>query len=229
MTLANGTVAAFVGGKPSAPSFAIALNFDGDSSYPGGAHHHRLLGDDVVPAAPTTLAACLTFLNTMKALVNLHFPSVDVHPVASARATAAPAAINQATADTLAAEIVADFVFHNTEAGVHVNNDAVYTMVDTTGGTLVLLVATCLSIRTNWLGHIALTRGTLNFTDFVKAACGLGEIEILGIVPCDCGLFVPEYYKLNDSLAVFVRSTGLNVAAAVNLSTVKFNVVVLAK
>jgi|GEM_PF-4599025 hypothetical protein len=229
MTLANGTVESFVGGKPSAPSFAIAFNFDGDSSYPGGAHHHRLLGDDVVPAAPTTLAECLVFLNTMKALCNLHFASVDVHPVASARTVTSPAATNLATADTLAAEIVGDFNFHNTEATVHVNNDAVNTMVDTTGGTLVLLVATCLSIRTMWLAHIILTRGTLDFTDFVKAACGLGEIEILGIVPCDCGLFVPEYYKANDSLAVFVRSTGLNVAATTDLSTVKFNVVVLAK
>jgi hypothetical protein len=230
MSLSNGTVVALGGVKPSSPNPAIHLSFDGDSAYPGGAHHHRLADDDDVPAAPTTLALCCAFLNIMKAKVNAHFPSVDVHPVASARSTTAPDATTQGTADTLAAEIVADFVFHNTEAGVHVNNDAVNTMVDSTGGGLLAnLVTTCASIRTKWLAHILLTRGTLSFTDFVKAAAGIGEVEILGVVPCDCGLFVPEYYKGNDSLAVFVRSTGLNVAAGVNLSTTKFNVLVLCK
>lgn len=115
-----------------------------------------------IPAAPVSLAESYTFLNAathgMKEIIEAHFNGAHPtgnHFVASAETIAAADANSQGTADTLAAEIVADYNTHRTEANVHLNNDAVNVMVDSTDGGEPNLLVTCGSIRTQFLAHMA--------------------------------------------------------------------------
>jgi len=66
--------------------------------------------------------------------------------------------------------------------------------------------------------------GTPAFQAFVRATAGRGSLEVLGITPSLCGLYVPVYDKANDKLVVFVRTTGVE-AAPGDLSGTKFNLV----
>lgn len=115
-----------------------------------------------IPAAPASLAEAYTFLNAathgMKEIVEAHFNGAHPtgnHFTASAETIAAADADSQGTADTLAAEIVADYNTHRTEANVHLNNDAANVMVDSTDGSEGNLLVTCTSIRTQFIAHMA--------------------------------------------------------------------------
>jgi hypothetical protein len=71
--------------------------------------------------------------------------------------------------------------------------------------------------------------GTAAFQAFVQKTAGRGALEVLGIVDGGCGLYVPIYDKANDKLAAFVRTTGVEVAAHVDLHGTKFHIVALCK
>ena len=51
--------------------------------------------------------------------------------------------------------------------------------------------------------------GTAGFQATVQAALGKGAVEVLGVVPQDCGDNAPAYDKANDKLKVIVPSTGV--------------------
>lgn len=72
------------------------------------------------------------------------------------------------------------------------------------------------------------TGGTLGFEASVREALGQ-NVTVLGVIAGDCADNVPVYDPAADSLKVFVRSTGAEVANTTNLSGVTFNLMVLCK
>ena len=57
----------------------------------------------------------------------------------------------------------------------------------------------------------------------------VGNREVIAVIAGDCGDHVPVYDAANDTLKVYLRSTGAEVAAAADLSGVTFNLVVISK
>lgn len=47
------------------------------------------------------------------------------------------------------------------------------------------------------------TGGTTGFEDTVRSAVDRGDIDVLAIIPDDCGGFVPVYDRDNDTLMVY--------------------------
>lgn len=72
------------------------------------------------------------------------------------------------------------------------------------------------------------TGGTTGFQALVRAALGR-DVTVLGVIGQACGDNVPVYDPANDTLQVFVRSTGAEVANNADLSGVTFNLIVLSK
>lgn len=77
------------------------------------------------------------------------------------------------------------------------------------------------------------TGGTANFEAYVRSALGLGNVDLLGVVPLDCAGHVPVYDKANDTLKVYLgggASTALaEVGNGSDLSGTTFNVLVIAR
>lgn len=109
---------------------------------------HRGIDDGALEgrADPTDTATAIPVVNSLREKIVSHLASegqTGAHAAASAEAIAAPVSTDLATANTLANELKADFNTHLTEAGVHLNNDAVNTIAAadaTDEGTLVTLV-----------------------------------------------------------------------------------------
>lgn len=72
------------------------------------------------------------------------------------------------------------------------------------------------------------TGGTLAFEASYRAAM-LGNRQVIAVISGDCGLHVAVYDAATDALKVYLRSTGAEVANAVDLSSVTFNLVVISK
>lgn len=72
------------------------------------------------------------------------------------------------------------------------------------------------------------TGGTESFQDTVRSALGKGNVEVIGVIPQDCGGLVPVYDKANDKLKVFNRSDGAE-ASAGDLSGTTLNLIVLSR
>lgn len=77
------------------------------------------------------------------------------------------------------------------------------------------------------------TGGTANFEAAVQSALSL-EVDLIAILPNDCGGYVPVYDDVNDKLKVYYADYDavadgalIEVANATNLSGTTFNVVVL--
>lgn len=45
--------------------------------------------------------------------------------------------------------------------------------------------------------------GTTGFQAFVREALGRGNVEVIGVLPQDCGGYLPVYDKAGDRLKVF--------------------------
>jgi hypothetical protein len=76
--------------------------------------------------------------------------------------------------------------------------------------------------------------GTVGFQALVRTKLGVGNVEILTIIPGDCGGYVPVYDKANDKLKVFegnydAADGPLQETATANLSGVTFNVTVISR
>lgn len=85
-------------------------------------------------------------------------------------------------------------------------------------------------IRLSFLGDDSYpTGGSINFQAFVRAAVSGRAVEVIDVVPGDCGDNVPSYDKTNDKLFVRVMSTAAQVANAVDLSGVTFNLLAVCR
>ena len=71
--------------------------------------------------------------------------------------------------------------------------------------------------------------GTAGFQAALRTKLGGSAVEILAVVDGGCGLYVPLYDKAADKLMAFVRTTGVEVAPAVDLSGTTFNVVAICR
>lgn len=76
------------------------------------------------------------------------------------------------------------------------------------------------------------TGGTADFDAVVKAALG-DDRDVIAVISGDCGdndcVYVPDAGATPGKLKVYVRTTGVEVANAANLSAVTFNVTVISK
>jgi hypothetical protein len=75
--------------------------------------------------------------------------------------------------------------------------------------------------------------GTPGFTALVRTALAVGSVEIIGLMPGDCGGYHAVYDKANDKLKVY-RNGAINVpqvevTAATDLSATTFRMVVVSK
>lgn len=74
------------------------------------------------------------------------------------------------------------------------------------------------------------TGGTLLFEQFVRdILTNKPNIEIIDIIPGDCGLFLPSYISATDALLVRNLTDGTQVSGATNLEATKFNVTIVAR
>lgn len=73
------------------------------------------------------------------------------------------------------------------------------------------------------------TGGTENFQAFVRTSmANRGNVEVIGVIPQDCGLHRPVYDKATDKLKVLLGSTGVEVGAGDN-SAITYNLIVLCR
>jgi len=91
-----------------------------------------------------------------------------------------------------------------------------------------------MNTRISFLGDTSYpTGGTAGFKALVAAALGIenpdADFEVLGVYQQNLSDNVPLYDRTNDKLLMQVMSTGVEVANAVNLSGITFEVVVLAR
>ena len=68
--------------------------------------------------------------------------------------------------------------------------------------------------------------GTAGFQATVRTALGNGSVEVMAVVPQDCGLHVPVYDKANDKLKVLLGATSVE-ASNGDLSGVTYNMLVI--
>lgn len=79
------------------------------------------------------------------------------------------------------------------------------------------------------------TGGTAAFETAVRDALDVGSVDVLGIIPNDCGGYVPVYDQANDKLKVYYSNSDaadgplIEVPNTTNLSGVTFNLVVVSK
>jgi hypothetical protein len=80
------------------------------------------------------------------------------------------------------------------------------------------------------------TGGSAGFQAAVRAALNKGNLEIVGVIPQDCGGYSVTYDKAADKLKVYTNDNdnvadgpGVQVANAANLGGVTFKVLVLTK
>ena len=86
------------------------------------------------------------------------------------------------------------------------------------------------------------TGGTVDFAVAFRAAIeakmkaatdanvrGRQNVEIVALIPGVCGAYDPIYDRENDTLIVFVKATGVEVANAFDLIGTTFNVTLLCK
>lgn len=80
------------------------------------------------------------------------------------------------------------------------------------------------------------TGGTAAFQAAVRAALGVGSVEIVACLPQDCGGYSPCYDKANDKLKVYYNDydavadgPDIQVPNTTNLSAVTFRLLVLSK
>jgi len=80
------------------------------------------------------------------------------------------------------------------------------------------------------------TGGTAAFQAAVRAALGKGAVEILAVIPQDCGGYHPCYDKANDKLKAYYSDLDavadgpdIQVPNATNLAAVTFVVLVISK
>lgn len=72
------------------------------------------------------------------------------------------------------------------------------------------------------------TGGTANFSTVVHEAIEhKAPLTILGVVPENCGAYLPQYDKVADKLLVRQLSDGAEVAAAADLSGTSFTILVI--
>lgn len=72
------------------------------------------------------------------------------------------------------------------------------------------------------------TGGTAGFLATIRSALAhQAPVTILGVLPQDCGAFLPIYDYANDKLIVRQLSDGAEVANAADLSGTKFNLIVI--
>lgn len=70
------------------------------------------------------------------------------------------------------------------------------------------------------------TGGTPGFQALLQAKIGASK-NILGIIPADCGIYVPSYDIANDTLKVRTMVDGTEVANTTNLGATTFNYLVI--
>jgi len=75
------------------------------------------------------------------------------------------------------------------------------------------------------------TGGTANFQALVRDALDVGAIDILAVVPIECGGYVPQYDEVTDKLKVYVSAAAASalgqVANATSLAATTFKVLVI--
>ncbi len=72
------------------------------------------------------------------------------------------------------------------------------------------------------------TGGTPNFQAAVRTAFG-ADLEVVDVIPGNCGDFLPSYDKATDKLFVRLISTGVEARGGQNLSATSFNLTVIGK
>lgn len=79
------------------------------------------------------------------------------------------------------------------------------------------------------------TGGTAAFQAAVRTALAAGDVDIVTIVPDDCGGYTPVYDEANDKLKVYYGNTdaadgpNIEVPNTTNLSAVTFNLTVISR
>lgn len=80
------------------------------------------------------------------------------------------------------------------------------------------------------------TGGTAAFQAAVRAALAAGDVDIITIVPDDCGGYTPVYDEANDKLKVYYRDLNnaadgpdIEVPNTTNLAGVTFNLTVISR
>ncbi len=79
------------------------------------------------------------------------------------------------------------------------------------------------------------TNGTAAFQASVRAALGVGNVEVLAVIPQDCGGYVPCYDKAADKLKVYYSNSDssdgplIEVPNATSLSGVTFKVMIVSR
>ena len=75
--------------------------------------------------------------------------------------------------------------------------------------------------------------GTPDFQAAVRAALGKGNLELLAVVPSDCGGYVPVYDKAADKLKVYEQTSTVTSpliqTVTGNLAGTTFNLLVICK
>lgn len=80
------------------------------------------------------------------------------------------------------------------------------------------------------------TGGTTLFEAYVRDLLGLGALDVVAVIPQDCGGYLPCYDPAADTLKVYYADNNnaadgplIEVPAATNLSAVTFNVMVISR
>ncbi|HEU0080235.1 MAG TPA: hypothetical protein VFQ76_21490 [Longimicrobiaceae bacterium] len=78
------------------------------------------------------------------------------------------------------------------------------------------------------------TGGTAAFETFVRAAIARGAVDVIAVIPGDCGGYVPVYDRANDKLKVYYGDNNnasdgplVEVPNTTDLDAVTFNLTIL--